>query len=421
MLAHWIRAAAATATAIGLTSLAALAQQPGPPAKQPAAPAKPASPGPAAAAPAKIVPVAFEQAVIGAADNLLSKAQLPPGDGRLQVVIDPLIDGQTGHQSPTAQLIGRKIADLIKRKYPRMEVVAFTPENVAKKPLLLIGTFTAINTEGKPEEARDAYRLCLALADLGTGKLVSKGVGFMTLGGIDARPTAHFRDSPVWTRDSSIDGYVRTCQATRLGDMINAQYIDRVGTAATVASAIAAYDAKNYRQALDLYQKALAAPGGDQLRVHNGIYLANWRLNRTAAAADAFARIVDHGLSQEKLAVMFLFNSGSSLLAEGRRGNGAPYGMWLQQIAKRAAARNACLEIVGHASRAGSEPVNVRLSTVRAEQIRGRLLAAAKGSSLNQNVIANGVGSREVIIGTRPDGPANALDRRVEIKVIKCT
>lgn len=413
------RVAALGAALAGLLTLAASAQQ-GPP----AAPAQPATPGAAAATPspalAKIVPVGFEEAVIGAANNLLSKAQLPPGDAKLQVVIDPLIDGQTGHQSPTSQVIGRKIAELIKKSYPRFEVVPFTPENVARKPLLLIGTFTAINTENKPDQPRDAYRLCLALADLGSNKLVSKGVGFMTLSGIDAAPTGHFRDSPVWTRDPAVEGYVRTCQGTRVGDAINAQYVGRIGTSAVIASAIAAYDAKNYRQALDLYQKALAAPGGDQLRVHNGIYLANWRMKRLPAAADAFARIVDHGLTQEKLAVMFLFNSGSSLLAEGKAAAGVPYALWIEQIAKRTAQRKACLEVVGHASRVGSEAINARLSTLRAEQIRARLIAAAKGASLGQNVIANGMGSREVIVGTTPDGPTNALDRRVEMKVLKC-
>jgi hypothetical protein len=53
-------------------------------------------------------------------------------------------------------------------------------------------------------------------------------------------------------------------------------------------------------------------PGGDQLRVRNGIYLANWRLNRREDATDSFGNVVDYSLSTKKLSVRFLFRPGST-------------------------------------------------------------------------------------------------------------
>ena len=42
----------------------------------------------------------------------------------------------------------------------------FTSEAIDKQPVVLIGTFTAINNAGVAGGPRDVYRICLALADL---------------------------------------------------------------------------------------------------------------------------------------------------------------------------------------------------------------------------------------------------------------
>ncbi|HRD76730.1 MAG TPA: OmpA family protein [Hyphomicrobiaceae bacterium] len=408
-----------SAAALPLLAATAVAQTKGPaPSGPPPVVAPAGAPTAPAAAPKGPTAVSYEEALLSAANNLLSKAVLPPGDKKLQVVIDPLIDGQTGHVSPTTQRIGRRITDLIKTNYPRLEVVAFTPENVAKKPLLLIGTFTAINLAGKADAPKDAYRLCLALGDLNTGKLVSKGVGFMKAEQISVAPTPSFADAPVWTKDKSIEGYVKTCQGTKVDDPINAAYVDRIATAAMIADAMAAYDAKRWPDSLKRFQAALAAPGGDQLRVHNGIYLANWKLGRKKEAAEAFAKVIDHGLTTDRLAVLYLFRPGSTSWA-AVKGGLPPYAMWTDQIAKRTEAKKACLEIVGHSSRSGNEDMNVRLSGRRADLIRDRLVRVIP--ALNTRVIASGVGSKEAVVGTMPDSAANNIDRRVEFKVAKCS
>ena len=47
---------------------------------------------------------------------------------------------------------------------------ALTAANVAKSPLVLVGTFTGVNKERKDGGAAGGYRICLALADLKSGR-----------------------------------------------------------------------------------------------------------------------------------------------------------------------------------------------------------------------------------------------------------
>ncbi len=371
------------------------------------------------AAPQPLQP--YDKAVLSAATALFNNAHLPPpgapAQARYTVVIDPLIDGMTGAQSVATQSMGARLTKMMRDDYPQFDVQTFSAANVAKSPLVLIGTFTGVNAERKTAGAREAYRICLALADLRTGKLVSKGLAFALPEGVDPTPLAFFRDAPAWSEDPATEGYIKTCQGTKAGDPINPLYVDRIMTASLVAEAIDAYGAGRYQEALDLYSSALSSPSGRQLRVLNGIYLANWKLGRQQQAEAAFGKIVDYGLDHQRLAVKFLFRPGSTAFVQDPRLSG-PYPVWLKTIARQTAGGGKCLEVTGHTSPTGPEPLNERLSLLRAEYVKTRL----EGSSptLARRVIANGVGSQQTLVGTGRDDASDALDRRVEFKVIGC-
>lgn len=363
----------------------------------------------------------YEEAVLSAANNLLGKAQLTPAapgaTAHYTVVIDPLIDGMTGAQSKATQAMGARIVSLIREKYPQYEVVPFSAANIAKSPLVLVGTFTGVNKERKTAGQREAFRICLGLADLKTGRLVSKGLAFAQAGNVDTTPTAFFQDSPASTEDPSTLGYIRTCQGTKAGDPINPLYVDRILAASIVSEAIDAYGAGKYADALTLYESALRVPFGNQFRVFTGIYLSNWKLGRKEAASNAFGQLVDFGLDNKRVGVKFLFRPGATAFLTDRKLS-EPYPIWLSQIATRAASKNSCLEITGHTSATGPEPMNERLSLLRAEFVKTRLVQYAP--ALGKLTIANGVGSRETMVGNGKDDASDALDRRVEFKIIGC-
>ena len=202
-----------------------------------------------------------------------------------------------------------------------------------------------------------------------------------------------------------------------MGDPIDRVYADRVLAAALISDAVDAYDAGRYREALDLYNSALQTAAGDQLRTYNGIYLATWRLGRDSEAQQAFARIVEYGLSNKSMAFKILFKPGSTAFWPDPNISG-PYDMWLKTIALQTARKNECLEVRGHTSPTGPEPLNERLSQLRAEYIKQRL--TDDQPTLGNRIITVGMGSRETLIGTGKDDVTDALDRRVTFDVVGC-
>ena len=198
----------------------------------------PTTPAPGANPPAPPPTLPYDQAVLNAATALLTAATAAaaPAPAKPQaIVIDPLIDGVTGMQSSTTQATGQRLAQLIRSQYPQLEVLPFSAASVAGAPLVLIGTITGINAQRQTAGSREAWRICFALADLKTGKLVSKGLAFAQGTGVDATPLAFYRDAPAFTDDPATLGYIRTCQGTKAGDAIHPLYVDRILVAAQVA------------------------------------------------------------------------------------------------------------------------------------------------------------------------------------------
>jgi outer membrane protein OmpA-like peptidoglycan-associated protein len=385
------------------------------------APALPPTPAPVPVVPTAPQPppqpVDFDIATRNAAATLLSKMPpLKPGEAPRKVVIDPLIDGYSGARNVATTKMGGMISDLLKDVYRGLTVAPFNSNELANQPLVLIGTFQAVNSRNEADGPADVFGICLALTDLKTGRIVSKADARAWAAGIDTTPVPFFQDSPIWLHDEATTAYIKSCQGSRIGDPINPDYADRILVAAEISDAIDAYDSRRYADAADLWQNALRSPGGNQLRAYNGLYLANSRLNRRERAEEAFAALVDYGLEMSTVGVTFLFEQNSTLFY--RRAL-ALYEMWLRVIASRSAARNACLQVVGYTSGTGIAANDDWLSVRRAQYVRDKLIDFAP--SLANRTIVTGVGSREVIVRANNDGSDNALDRRrFEIKLVKC-
>lgn len=391
-----------------------------------AAPASPviAAPMPAAAAPvaapAAPIPVQpLDAALLDAAGKLFSAATSSlgaPGAQRL-LVIDPLVDAVSYTQSVATQSMEARIQTLVRNSYPGFNVQPISRASIGQAPIVLVGTFTAIDLKNQVGGQRDAFRICLVLADLKSGLIVAKSVARAQVAGVNLTPLAHLQDAPTWAKDPAVDAYIRTCQASKVGDRIDPAYLDGILAGSLIAEASAMQDRGRYQEAVELYRSALSMPKGDQLRVYNGIYSAAWKLGRRADAEQAFGEAVRVGLVSNRLGVKFLFRPGSTDFVSDAR-LAAPYPMWLTQIAKKATAQSACLNIVGHTSPTGPEPLNERLSVLRAENVKNQL--ERESPPLKGRIIASGAGSKEKLVGTGTDDLRDALDRRVEFKTVPC-
>ena len=420
------RCAAGLVVCLGITAVMSACSTPPQPAQAPTSPAPAAAPPPAPAPapvaappPAPIPVLPLDAALLDAAGKLFSAASSALGAPPAQrlLVIDPLVDAVSYTESVTTRSMEAKIQDLVRSKYPGFNVQPISRTSIGQAPIVLVGTFTAIDLKNQVGGQREAFRICLALADLKSGLIVAKGVARAQIEGVDQTPLPHLQDAPTWAKDPAVDAYVRTCQATKPGDRIDPAYLDGILAASLIAEASALQDRGRYQESVELYRSALSLPKGDQLRVYNGIYTATWKLGHRADAEQAFGEAVRVGLTSNRLGVKFLFRPGSTDFVSDPRLS-APYPMWLTQIAQKATAQSACLNIVGHTSPTGPEPLNERLSVLRAENVKTRL--ERESPQLKGRVIASGVGSKEKLVGTGTDDLRDALDRRVEFKTVPC-
>jgi tetratricopeptide (TPR) repeat protein len=364
----------------------------------------------------------FEQAVAQATDGLAAQTQKLPAflarvESRLNkrgVVLDPMLDAATGQQTAATTLLERRVSTRLTTNFDQFEILPFQSANLARAQYLLTGTMTRVGGDGTAKKR--ALQINLALTDMKSGTVVAQASALAQDEGLDHTPLAYYRDSPVLVKDKVIEGYART-SATPPGQPGDAYYLERIAAAALINEATALYNQERYVEALGQYRSALATPTGEQLRVLNGIYLASAKLGRTQEAEQAFGRVVALGIAYNELGVKFLFNPGSTDFWSDPRVSGA-YPMWLRQIARESTTARVCMNIVGHTSRTGSEGTNDALSLQRANAIRQRL--AGEAAALAGKTRTSGMGFRQNIVGSGTDNAVDALDRRVEFKIIPC-
>jgi len=389
-----------------------------------------AEPGPASSGTTASAQGSFDEAVNTAIDDVFTptrpQSKLPGVLARLEsklqdklvptvkrvVVADAVLEAGSGNQTIATQLIDARIAERVAARFPDVELLPFQSANVARAQYVLTGTMGRIGQVS----GQGGYRIDLSLSDIKTRSIAAHVTSRARPQGIDTTPSPYYRDSPVLLRDNVVEQIEATSRATA-GEPTPPGYLDRVPAATLLADATTAYNADRLEQALGMYQQALAAPGGEQLRVYNGIYLTNWRLGRVSEAEQAFGRVVASGLANRNLGVKFLFKANSTDFWPDPKVS-APYEFWLRQIARQAVSSRACLQVVGHTSRTGTVEYNDQLSQRRALYIKQRLETEA--AELAPRTRASGMGYRENLVGTGTDDIRDAIDRRVEFKVDAC-
>ena len=383
-----------------------------------------ATPPPPERPPAPSSELTFDAGVDYAIDDLLVQARrLPafnpaPGllkkeDPRGVIAVDPAIDGNTGQQTIASRALDSRLLQRASDKFAQFDVVPVNSNTLGKAQYVLAGTLTPIDAS---KAISGTFRISLSLTDIKTGFVVAQSVARIRSEGVDTTPTPFYRDSPSLTKDRVVEGQIRTAQ-TPTGGAADEFYLSRLPITALISEGSKLYEAGNYAEALRYYESAAGRPEGQQLRVLNGLYLANTQLGRTDEAEKAFAKIAALGLATNSLSVKFLFRPGSlDFLADSKISG--PYNMWLRLVAREVAASQTCLTIIGHTSHTGTEQFNDKLSMQRAVTIQRRIEAQAPETA--GRLVSVGMGFRENLVGSGTDDLRDALDRRVDFKVRNC-
>ncbi|HEX5659853.1 MAG TPA: hypothetical protein VFX59_21810, partial [Polyangiales bacterium] len=320
----------------------------------------------------------------------------------------PMLDGRTGQQTKASALMQSLVAQAMPQS-GNAHMVALDGKTAEVAQLIATGVITAL-----PE--KDQYRMNVAVTNRETGKVVATSAArFLDLA-LDAKPTAVFNDSPAIAIDQSVAGYIRTAESM-VGMKADDSYLKQVPAAALLAQAVNAYNGGNWAEALRSYETALANPDGMQLRTLNGIYAAQVKLGNKKEAEATFGRIMEAGFANNDLAIKVLFKPNETSFWPDPAVS-AQYPMWLRQIASASKRSSSCMAIIGHASRSGEEGHNRQLSLERATVIRQKIDAFAPGFAARATVY--GAGSSENMVGTGKDDASDAIDRRVEFKLLPC-
>lgn len=309
----------------------------------------------------------------------------------------------------------RLVSLRIVQTYAQLKIVSFQPAELAKSDLLLIGTLERESSaDGQP-----LVKLNLALIEIKSSTTVASSSAIARNRDVDMSPTPYYRDSPVLLMDRTTLGYIRTA-ATSAGQQADPDYTRKLGNSAVVNEATRAYDEQQYALALDKFRTANHDKSDPRLKALNGEYMSHVKLGHVRQSEIAFGKMMAYAIPNDVLQIRFLFAPGSTEFWKDSVTNPylLYYPMWLRQIAKELALSSVCMAIVGHTSRTGSEALNTRLSLERATAIQREL--GNESPQLLGRTEALGMGFRQNLIGSGTDDAGDALDRRVEFKVIQC-
>jgi hypothetical protein len=287
-------------------------------------------------------------------------------------VAEPFVNGLTGAQSAATRTMTDRVAAWWRAQVPRADPWPFTPQAVSKARWWLMGSITPAEVSRQQQAPIPAWRLCVALADVQSGLVIAKAIAFASSQGVNSEPSPFYRDAPLAINDSAVATRDRRCQALRPGEILPKSYLARLTASPSIHAGIQWYDSGSPSQALRQFELALQSPAGHQFRSHLGVYLAQVRLRQHQAARQSFVTLVDHGIDQGDFSLSLVFRSGSTaVLNQARPG---PEGDRLRIIAERLSKRLTCAEITVAAVKPAA--IGARLATLRAEQIRRKLVQA---------------------------------------------
>ena len=360
-------------------------------------------------------PLSFDAAIKLIANNIFSQEVKKIGPFRTKAVfvVDQIIDTDTGEVTKTNKRIADLIADEGRRSFSEFSVYEMNSDNLKKADYVIAGVITQ---ELYERTNKKLPHLVLSVVDVKSGLIASRSDVWISNDNLSYEPTPMYKDSPMYIKDQRVQALIATAKA-EAGSIADKEYFNSLETNALLDEASNAYDTGNYTLSLGLFAKAAERNDGKIMKTFSGLYQSFLKLGQADKAEQAFASLTEIGMQNNNLSVKFLFRVNDTEFS-GTPNDLKEYSIWLRQIALRIHDSANCVQIVGHASKSGTDEYNKKLSLRRAQSIQSRLEAGTSGIATKTR--AFGRGFDENIIGSGTNDDSDAIDRRVEFKVVRC-
>lgn len=376
---------------------------------------------------ASAAPQSFSEAVHTATRALMQQVKQQEGitglatgiaTGKTIFMLDPVVDANTAEVNQASITVEKILREEATRVSERYIFVPLSLDNYDSAKYVVSGAilYSAFAPAGEKAQKDKMYKLALAVIERKSGRVVASSDAWIADKKIDVTPVAAYQDSPMYLKDKRVEGLIETAQMSP-GQQADANYFDSLPTASLLTEADAAYEAEKLEQALGMYKAASLRPDGQIMKTYAGLYQTNRRLRKTNEAEVAFGQLVNIGYQNNNISTKLFFGVASTDFINDNELRGQ-YAVWLRQIAKLFARSGGCLMIAGHSSRSGSAAFNEQLSLQRATAVQR--LMQKDFPQIQQRSKPVGLGWKENIVGSGTDDIQDAIDRRVEFKLVDC-
>jgi len=363
-------------------------------------------------------PVPFEIATQNLSKDLLGQIQgknlFSNANPAKKIVMDDFTDENSGETIKVSKTIEDAIFAEATNNFKNFSLSKLNSKNIVYADYIINGiiTFEKIKNNSK----KKYYHVFASATDKETGKVVAKSSAWILGTDLDYTPTKEYKSSPMFMNDNRHKSKV---QMARGYEVSNNEYYKSIETNAILSEASQQFGLKKYRNALTLYQQAESKSDGKTMKTYAGLYQSNLKLRRYTAAGDAFAQLLEISVKDNNnLSVKFLFKVNSTDFIANKQLM-SRYTMWLEKISHFLKYNHYCTQIIGHSSKSGTDEYNTRLSKKRADTVKHLMISYSRG--INTKTTTLGKGFQENIKGLGTDDSRDAIDRRVEFKIVKCS
>jgi|GEM_PF-344539 outer membrane protein OmpA-like peptidoglycan-associated protein len=320
-------------------------------------------------------------------------------------VMDPFKDTQTGQELTVNDVIENLF---IQNLNQHLELVELSPKNIPEAEFVFRGI---LSLEKDPvSNNRRNYHIYARLDEKSSGRWIAGGD--VWVGNFPYIPKPIYADMPAYPIDRNLEKMKESLADPQSEDKDYTAFLD---TRSVLNEGNRLYEKGEYKEALKRYEDVSKREDGQNMAVWLGLYNIYLRLEEMEKAGDSFGKAVEIGVRENnEIFSKFLFDVNSAYFRKDKKLFQA-YELQLLKISEYLKKTETCVRITGHVSRTGDPN---HLSKRRAENVQ-RMMAETFPEIYRYSEAA-GMGYAECVKCTVPDSDENAIDRRVEFKIIPC-